>query len=81
MITYYHASEGQLVFDRTLAQVPFFWNQLVKAFSICSPLRSVGYIIRHQFLEHAFENTVPYFTYEVDGPDGKEAFSVQLRAV
>lgn len=49
MKTYYHTSEGQLMFDRTFALVPFFWNLLVKAF-IYSPLWLTGYIICRQLL-------------------------------
>lgn len=49
MKAYYHTSEGQLVFDRTFALVPFLWNLLVKAF-IYSPLWLTGYIISRQLL-------------------------------
>jgi hypothetical protein len=49
MKAYYHTSDGQFVFDRTFALVPFFWNLLVKAF-IYSPLWLTGYIICRQLL-------------------------------
>lgn len=49
MKTYYHTSEGQLVFDRTFAFVPFIWNLLVKAFIYC-PLWLTGYILCRQLL-------------------------------
>jgi hypothetical protein len=49
MKTYYHTSEGQLVFDRTFALIPFFWKLLVKAFIYC-PLWLTGYIICRQLL-------------------------------
>ena len=26
----------------------------------------------YTLMEHALENTSPYFTYEVEGPDGKD---------
>ena len=44
MKTYYYSSEGQMIFDRTFALVPFIWGLLVKALIYC-PLWLTGYII------------------------------------
>jgi len=49
MKTYYYNSDGQQVFDKTLAFVPFFLGLFIKAF-VYSPLLLSGYLIARQVL-------------------------------
>ena len=49
MKTYYYNSDGQQVFDKTLAFLPFFFGLFVKIF-VYSPLLLSGYFIVKQIL-------------------------------